>query len=179
MALRKIATLVEETMIEGTQAVKPTWRIVAVVAVIGNPFTDRYVENLDPLVDEWSTVLAQELIERAVHAMGLPTDQITGVGKAALVGLNGEIEHGSAILHTRKFGDVVRRMIRGVAPIVALEGRGTAGSSLGIPLNHKDDHTLLSHYMSCEIRVPDGPRPDEMLIALAIANTGRPLARIG
>lgn len=179
MALRKVTTFIEETMIEATRTVSPTWRIVAVAAIIDNPCAGRYVEDLKPLVEEWSSRLGEILVERAIQAMGLPGDQITGVGKAALVGLNGEVEHGCAIIHTRKFGDVVRNRLRGSAGLVSVEKRGAAGSPVDIPLKHKDDHAIRSHHMTYEIRVPDGPRADEILIALAIANTGRPFARIG
>ena len=104
---------------------------------------------------------------------------IEAFGKAALVGTDGEIEHGAALIHTPWFGDVVRQALDGTSIIVFSDARGPAGTSLVVPVWHKTAAATRSHYQTVEVRVPDAPRPDELVLVCAAATGGRPLARIG
>jgi len=126
-------------------------------------------------------------IFRAIYA-GEGTSRIISVaeyenaeafGKAALVGTDGEIEHGAALIHTPWFGDVVRQALDGTSIIVFSDARGPAGTSLVVPVWHKSAAATRSHYQTVEVRVPDAPRPDEIVLVCAAATGGRPLARIG
>src|SRR3954453_4240754 len=102
--LRKVVTVVEDVHQEGGRAVDPPVRIAAAGAVIPNPFAGRHVEDLEPLIDEYCEPLGTLLTERALELLG---GEVEGYGKGALVGVDGEIEHGSAIIHNLRFGNPV------------------------------------------------------------------------
>lgn len=150
--------------------------MVAVGAVVENPCAGRFVENLEPLVDRFCEPLGTLLIERALPLLGGPAE---GVGKGALVGLDGDVEHGSAIIHNLRFGNRVRDAIAGTALLPAAEKRGAAGAPLDLAVKHKDDHTVRSHHQTFEVRIPDAPRADEIVVWVALAAGGRPHARLG
>ena len=135
--VRKWIVIQEETYIEGfKQAEKPV-RIAAAMAVIQNPFAGRYVEDLQPLIDMYAEPLGRELPLRAIRALGITGEEVEGFGKGALVGLDGEIEHGSAIIHTLKFGNPFREICGAEAFLPSAEKRGAAGASLDLAIKHK------------------------------------------
>src|SRR5699024_194220 len=106
MKLRKITTIVDEVLAEGGAAVDPVARTAVVAAVIENPWKDQgFVQQLDAGIDEVAPELGKLLAPRVMEALGTPLE---AYGKAAIVGLNGEIEHGSALIHTLKFGNFFR-----------------------------------------------------------------------
>ncbi|MGL6278120.1 MAG: amino acid synthesis family protein, partial [Gaiella sp.] len=174
--LRKIVTVVEDVVREGGEVVEPPTRLVAAGAVIANPFAGRFVADLQPLIDAYCEPLGTLLIERTLALLDGPAE---GVGKGALVGVDGDVEHGSAIIHNLRFGNKVRDAIAGTALLPAAEKRGTAGAPLDIAIKHKDDHTVRSHHQTFEVRVPDAPRGDEIVVWIALASSGRPHARLG
>ena len=161
---------------EGGRAVDPPMRIVAAGAVVVNPFAGRFVEDLEPLIERYCEPLGTLLTERALELLGAAAE---GVGKGALVGLDGEIEHGSAIIHNLRFGNQVRDAIDGTSLLPAAEKRGAAGAPLDIAIKHKDDHSVRSHHQTFEVRIPDAPRADEIVIWVALASSGRPQSRLG
>ena len=176
--IRKIVTFVEETRSELGKAVAPATRRAAAAAVIENPFASRYVEDLSELM-EIGEELGGLLTERAVAALGIPGPSVESYGKAAAVGENGELEHAAAILHP-KLGTPVRKVLgKGAALIPSSKKRGGPGVALDIPLGHKDAAFVRSHFDGMEIRVNDAPRANEILVAIAVTDSGRPLARVG
>ncbi len=174
--LRKVVAVVEDVTSEGGRAVDPPTRMVAVGAVIENPFAGRFVEDLQPLIDRYCEPLGELLTERALPLLGAPAE---GVGKGALVGMDGDVEHGSAIIHNLRFGNKVRDAISGTALLPAAEKRGAAGAPLDIAVKHKDDHSVRSHHQTFEVRIPDAPRPGEIVVWVTLAASGRPHARLG
>jgi hypothetical protein len=177
-SIRKIATFVEETRNEMGRTIAPPTRRAAAVAVIENPYAGKYVEDLSELM-----LIGEELGElltlRAVAALGIPPTSVESYGKAAAVGENGEIEHAAAILHP-KLGAPVRKVLGGgTALIPSSKKRGGLGVVLDIPLGHKDAAFVRSHFDGMEVRVNDAPRGNEIMVAVAVTDSGRPLARVG
>jgi hypothetical protein len=176
MKIRKIITIVDETLLEGGQAVSPAARVAVVAAIIENPWAGQgFVTDLSAGIDANASELGALLAPRVMEAIGAPLE---AYGKAAIVGLNGEIEHGSALIHTLKFGDHFRNAAAAKTLLPAVEKRGPAGIAFDIPLKHFTDPTIRSHHQSFEVRIADAPHPDEILIALAAAAQGRPQQRL-
>ena len=176
--IRKIVTFVEETRSEMGKTVEPATRRAAAAAVIENPFAGRYEADLTELMDIGEE-LGALLTARAVAALGIPGPATESYGKAAAVGENGELEHAAAVLHP-KLGTTVRRVLgKGAALIPSSKKRGGLGVTLDIPLGHKDAAYVRSHFDGMEIRVNDAPRANEILVAIAVTDSGRPLARVG
>jgi Amino acid synthesis len=176
--IRKIVTVVEETRVEMGQRVSPPTRRAAAIAVIENPFAGRYVEDLSPLIaigEELGDLLAKE----AVAALGIDGARAHSYGKAAAVGENGELEHAAAILHP-KLGTPVRKVLgKGAALIPSSKKRGGLGVVLDVPLGHKDAAFVRSHFDGMEVRLNDAPRANEIMVAVAVTDSGRPLPRVG
>jgi hypothetical protein len=176
--IRKVVTIVEETHTEMGQNVNPPTRRAAAIAVIENPFAGRFVQDLTELM-EIGEELGALLTERAVAALGIAGPSAESYGKAAAVGENGELEHAAALLHP-KLGTPVRKVLgKGVALIPSSKKRGGPGVALDIPLGHKDAAFVRSHFDGMEIRVNDAPRANEILVAIAVTDSGRPLPRVG
>jgi hypothetical protein len=178
LKIRTLATFVEETYSEMGQRIDPPTRRAAAVAVIDNPFAGRFVADLSDLF-AIGEELGDLLTRRAVAALGLAGDRVESYGKAALVGEDGELEHAAAILHP-KLGAPVRHLIGGgVALIPSSKKRGGPGHPLDIPLGHKDAAYVRSHFDGMEVRINDAPRAGEILVAIALTDSGRPLPRVG
>jgi hypothetical protein len=176
MVVRKIVTLVEEIHLEGGRPVAPAARIAVVAAVVRNPWAGQgFVDDLGPGIDANASDLGELLAPQVLDALGAPAEAF---GKAAIVGLDGEIEHGSALIHTLKFGDHFRKAAGATTLLPAVEKRGPAGVVFDIPLKHITDATLRSHHQTVEVRIADAPHPDELVIALAAAAQGRPQQRL-
>lgn len=176
--IRKIVTVVEETLQEGGRDIRPPTRRAAAVAVIENPFAGRYVEDLTPLI-EIGEQLGDLLAKKAVAALGIEGPQAQSYGKAAAVGENGELEHAAALLHP-KLGAPVRKVLgKGAALIPSSKKRGGPGVALDIPLGHKDAAFVRSHFDGMEVRINDAPRANEIMVAVAVTDSGRPLPRVG
>lgn len=176
--IRKILTFVEETRTEMGRSVNPPTRRAAAAAVIENPFAGKYVEDLTELM-EIGEELGALLTERAVAALGVPGASVESYGKAAAVGENGELEHAAALLHPKLGAPVRKALGKGAALIPSSKKRGGVGVPLDIPLGHKDAAFVRSHFDGMEIRVADAPRANEIIVAIAVTDSGRPLARVG
>ena len=176
--IRKLVVEVEETRIEGGRAVEPPTRKALAMAVIDNPFAGRYVENLDELVaigEELGGLLGTKCVE----ALGIAPGAAQSYGKAAIVGEAGELEHAAAILHP-KLGAPLRKAVeKGAALVPSAKKRGGLGAAIDVPLGHKDAAFVRSHFDAMEARVPDAPRPDEIVVAVVVTDSGRPHPRIG
>jgi hypothetical protein len=179
MDIRKIVQVEEEILMDVGQPVLMPARCVAAAAVIPNPWAGKgFVADLAPQVASLGPGLARVLAERLVRAFG-GADGIEAFGKAAVVGLDGETEHGSAFIHTPFFGDVFRHVVQGTSIIAFSESRSSAGEPLTVPIWHKTQSATRSHYQTMQVRVSDAPRPDEIVIIAAASAGPRPSARIG
>jgi Amino acid synthesis len=176
--IRKIIVVVEETLSEMGRPVSPATRRAAAIAVIENPFAGRYVEDLSELITIGEE-LGGLLTEKAVAALGIEGAKAESYGKAALVGENGELEHAAALLHP-KMGAPVRKVLgKGAALIPSSKRRGGLGAELDIPLGHKDAAFVRSHFDGMQVSVGDAPRANEIVVAVAVTDSGRPLPRVG
>lgn len=176
--IRKIVVVTDETHREMGREIAPPTRRAAAVAVIANPFAGRYVEDLAELMDIGAE-LGGLLGRRAVAALGIEPGQAQSYGKAAMVGENGELEHAAAILHP-KLGAPLRAAVeKGAALVPSSKKMGGPGQPLDIPLGHKDAAYVRSHFDGMEVRVNDAPRANEIMVAVAVTDSGRPLPRVG
>ena len=176
--IRKLIVSVEETRQDMGKAVEPPTRKAAAVAVIENPFAGQYAQELKPLMDIGEE-LGGLLGEKAVAALGVAPTEIESYGKAAIVGEKGEWEHAAAILHPR-LGKPLRAAVeKGAALVPSAKKLGGLGTAIDVPLGHKDAAFVRSHFDAVEIRIPDAPRGDEIVVAVAVTDSGRPLARVG
>ncbi len=174
--VRKVYDIVEDVHTEGGRALDPPLRTAAVVAVLSNPLAGRWADDLSPLIDAYSDGLGRLLGDRCAALLGRPAEAF---GKGALVGLDGDIEHGSALIHTLRFGNPVRKAANDATSLLpSAEKRGAAGATLDLALKHIHDHSVRSHHQTFEVRVGDAPRPDEIVVAVAMASGGRPHARL-
>jgi len=178
LVIRKIVVSVDETHHEMGRAIVPPTRRAVAVAVIQNPFAGRYEEDLSPLMEIGET-LGLMLGERCVQALGVSPSQTQSYGKAAIVGERGELEHAAAILHP-KLGAPLRKAVeKGAALVPSAKKRGGPGTPIDVPLGHKDAAYVRSHFDAVEARVTDAPAADEILVAVAVTDSGRPLPRVG
>ena len=176
--IRKIIVQVDETRMEMGQAVNPPTRRALAMAVIANPFAGKYVENLDELI-AIGEELGGLLGARCVQALGISPGQAQSYGKAAIVGEAGELEHAAAILHP-KLGAPLRLAVeKGAALVPSSKKRGGLGTAIDVPLGHKDAAFVRSHFDAMEARVADAPRANEIVVAVVVTDSGRPLPRVG
>ena len=178
MEVRKYLTIVEETVMEGGRKVEPPTRKAAAIAVIKNPFAGKYVENLEELV-EVGVALGEKLTKMAVEALKIPPQKAESYGKAAIVGVDGELEHAAAILHP-KLGTPMREAVGGGKAIVpSAKKMGGPGTEIDVPLHYKDAAFVRSHFDAMSVRVPDAPRQDEIAVVIVVTDSGRPHPRVG
>ncbi|MEM5522182.1 amino acid synthesis family protein [Sulfitobacter sp. AS59] len=176
--IRKIAVWVEETHREIGQVISPATRKAVAVAVIKNPFAGSYTEDLTPLMDIGAE-LGGLLGDKCVAALGIEPAEAESYGKAAMVGEGGELEHAAAILHP-KLGAPLRVAVeKGAALVPSSKKMGGPGQVLDVPLGHKDAAYVRSHFDGIEVRLNDAPRADEIMVAVAVTDSGRPLPRVG
>jgi len=176
--IRKLVVQVEETRSEMGRPVEPPTRRAVAIAVIENPCAGRYVEDLAEL-----TAIGEELGgllgQRCVAALGIDPAAAQSYGKAAIVGEAGELEHAAAILHPKLGAPLRAAVVRGAALVPSAKKRGGPGTAIDVPLGHKDAAYVRSHFDAIEARVNDAPAAAEIVVAVAVTDSGRPLARIG
>lgn len=176
--IRKLIVQVDETRREMGRAVQPPTRRALAMAVIANPCAGRYVENLDELI-AIGEELGGLLGAKCVQALGIAPGAAQSYGKAAIVGEAGELEHAAAILHP-KLGAPLRKAVeKGAALVPSAKKMGGLGAAIDVPLGHKDAAFVRSHFDAIEARVADAPRADEIVVAVAVTDSGRPLPRVG
>ncbi len=176
--IRKLVVTVEETRREMGRAVDPPTRKALAIAVIANPYAGRYSEALDELI-AIGEELGELLGRRCVQALGIEPGQAESYGKAAIVGEAGELEHAAAILHP-KLGAPLRKAVeKGAALVPSAKKMGGPGATIDVPLGHKDAAFVRSHFDAIEARLGDAPRAAEILVAVAVTDSGRPLPRVG
>ncbi|MBM1635068.1 amino acid synthesis family protein [Sulfitobacter mediterraneus] len=176
--IRKIAVNVEETHSEMGRNIAPPTRKAVAVAVIENPFAGVYQEDLSALMDIGAE-LGALLGDKCVAALGITPAQAQSYGKSAMVGENGELEHAAAILHP-KLGAPLRAAVeKGAALVASSKKMGSPGQVLDVPLGHKDAAYVRSHFDGIEVCLNDAPRANEIMVAVAVTDSGRPLPRVG
>ncbi|MDA7827878.1 amino acid synthesis family protein [Rhodobacteraceae bacterium] len=176
--IRKFVTFDEETLIEGFKPAATPWRMFAVAAVVKNPWAGRYVEDLKPEIQAFGPILGAEMTRRMIDLAG-GGDKIEAYGKAAVVGLDGEIEHASGLIHTLRFGNFYREAVGAKSYLAFTNTRGPANAPIMVPLMDKNDAGRRSHYLTIQFAIPDAPRADEIVVVLGGATGGRPHHRIG
>ena len=176
--IRKLIVQVDEVRLEMGQTVNPPTRRALAMAVIDNPCAGQYVANLDALTaigEELGGLLGQKCVE----ALGIEPGATQSYGKAAIVGEAGELEHAAAILHP-KLGAPLRKAVeKGAALVPSAKKMGTLGTAIDVPLGHKDAAFVRSHFDAMEARVSDAPRANEIVVAVVVTDSGRPLPRVG
>jgi hypothetical protein len=176
--IRKLVTTVDEIHSEMGKTISPPTRRAAAIAVIQNPFAEFYQEDLEDLMSIGEQ-LGSLLGKKCIEALGIEPSEAESYGKAALIGENGELEHGAALLHPRMGAPLRREVGKGAALVPSSKKRGSMGDTLDIPLGHKDAAYIRSHFDGMEVRINDAPRANEILVAIAITDSGRPLPRVG
>ena len=175
MDVRKTMIIKETIEADGFgKACDPITRVV-VVAVIQNPFAGRFVDDLSPLFDV-SGQLGERLMGDAVDMLaGSPVSY----GKAAIVGVDGEMEHGGAVLHP-KLGKPMRAAVGGGKALIPSNAKvAAAGVPIDLPLGHKDEAWSFDHFDTMTVMVADAPRPDEIVVCMAVSDGPRPHPRVG
>ncbi len=176
--IRKIIVQTDEVRVEMGRDVQPPVRKALAMAVIENPCARRYVENLDELI-AIGEELGGLLGARCVQALGIEPGQAQSYGKAAIVGEAGELEHAAAILHP-KLGAPLRVAVeKGAALVPSSKKMGGLGTAIDVPLGHNDAAYVRSHFDAMEARVADAPRANEIVVAVVVTDSGRPLPRVG
>ena len=176
--IRKLVVQVDEIHREMDRPVNPPTRRALAMAVIANPYAGRYVDTLDELIaigEELGGLLGQ----RCVQALGIQPAQAHSYGKAAVVGEAGELEHAAAILHPKLGAPLRAAVSKGAALVPSAKKQGGVGTAIDVPLGHKDAAFVRSHFDAMEARIGDAPRADEILVAVVVTDSGRPLPRIG
>ena len=176
--IRKLVVQIDETHREMVREVQPPTRRALAMAVIHNPCAGRYVENLDELIaigEELGGLLGQ----RCVQALGIAPEQAQSYGKAAIVGEAGELEHAAALLHPKLGAPLRAAVSKGAALVPSAKKQGGMGTAVDVPLGHKDAAFVRSHFDAMEARIADAPRANEIVVAVVVTDSGRPLPRIG
>lgn len=177
--VRKYVAYIEDSLIEGGKRADPPLRMVSVAAVLTNPWAGRgFVQDLSPEIHACAPLLGAEMVARLLPLVG-ECNAVEAFGKAAIVGVNGEIEHGSALIHTLRFGNFLRDAVKSSEFIPFTNKRGGPGNSITMPMRHISKGGARSHFLTTEFGIPDAPGSDEILIAIGVATGGRPHARIG
>jgi len=177
--IRKTLTLIETTLIEGGLAAPRPLKLIAAVAVVKNPWAGRgFVQNLKPEIHEVAPELGMLLTSMILEAAG-GAENVEGYGKAAVVGLDGELEHANALIHTLRFGNHYRQAVGAKTYLAFTNVRGGANTPVMIPLMDKHDEGRRSHYQTIHFSIPDAPAADEIVVALGASTGGRPHHRIG
>ena len=179
LKVRKFAKFVDKTFIEGGKSAKEAVLLVSVAAVFENPWAGQgFVEDLKPKILELAPKLGDLLVPELIKEIG-SGEKIQAYGKAAMVGLNGEIEHASAFIHTLRFGNKFRDAVGGTSYLSFTNTRGPAGSKISLPMMHKEDAGLRPYYLTHEFTIQDAPNEDEIVVAIGGAPHGRAHARTG
>jgi hypothetical protein len=179
LLIRKTASFTETTFIEGGRRAERPGLMAAAAAVVVNPWAGRgFVEDLRPEILGYAPALGDMLVPMLLQLLG-GGDKVEAYGKAAVCGVNGEVEHASGFIHTLRFGNKFRQAVDGKSYLSFTNRRGGPGSSIQIPMMHKLDEGLRSHYLTLEFSIADAPGPDEIVIAIGGATGGRAHPRIG
>ena len=177
--IRKTLLHVETTLIEGGKAAPVPLKLIAAAAVVKNSWAGLgFVENLKPAIHDVAPDLGALLTAMILEAAGSGA-AVEAYGKAAIVGLDGEVEHASALIHPLRFGNHYRTAVGAKSYLAFTNIRGGANTPVMIPLMDKNDEGRRSHYLTIHFAMPDAPAADEIVVALGASIGGRPHHRIG
>lgn len=176
--IRKYYTFVEEIKADGQKEVEGNNVRASIAVVFENPFAGKFVEDLSPL-SEFSASIAPELVEKVLRAAGIEQSEAESYGKAAIIGGNGELEHGAALMHPTLGKPFRAGLGGGKAIIPSAKKMGYPGCAIDVPLHYKDAAFVRSHFDAMEVRIPDAPRDNELVLILSVTNCGRPHPRVG
>lgn len=176
--IRTYYTIIEETHADGAKSLEQPTRKAACAVVFKNPFAGKYVEDLTPLI-EMSKELGGVLTQKAVAALGITPDAVESYGKAAISGLAGEREHCAALMHPALGKPIRDNVGGGKALLPSAKKLGGPGCAIDLPLGHKDAAYVRSHFDAMEVRIPDGPKDDELVLIVGVTDSGRPFPRVG
>jgi hypothetical protein len=174
MELRRLVLVKDVIHIEGgLRSVTPVTRVAA-CAIVANPLAGRAVDDLSELIP-FGAELGELLVREALASLNKP---VVSYGKAAIVGVAGDIEHGAAIMHPR-MGKPMRDAIGGGQALIPSNVKiGAAGASIDVPLGHKDDAWSFDEIDTIGVTISGAPRPDEIVIIAVLADGGRPRPRV-
>jgi hypothetical protein len=179
LELRKLVRYQETILADGGRVAAQPLNLFAVAAILRNPWSGRgFVENLKPEIHEIAPKLGKLLTAEILKMTG-SGEAVEGYGKAAIVGTSGELEHASALIHTLRFGNHYRKAVGAKSYLSFTNTRGGPNCPVAIPLMHKADEGMRSHYLTIQFSVPDAPAPEELIVALGASIGGRPHHRIG
>lgn len=179
LKIRKIVHHTEEVHIEGGKVADPPLLLAGVAVVLANPWAGQgFVEDLAPTIYGLAPQLGEIMVPRLLELTD-GGDRVEGYGKAAMVGVNGEIEHGSGLIHTLRFGNKFRDAVGGTSYLSFTNSRGGPGANIAVPMMHKSDPGFRSHYLTLDMNVADAPGADELVLVIAASVGGRPHHRIG
>ncbi len=179
LQLRKTFTMTERTLIEGGKAAPKPLQFFAAAAVLTNPWAGRgFVEDLKPEINDIAPQLG-ELLTGLILDLAGSGEAVASYGKAAAGGTEGEVEHASALIHTLRFGNHFRKAVGAKSYLAFTNTRGPANAPIMIPLMHKADEGMRSHYLTIQFSIPDAPAANEIVVALGASIGGRPHHRIG
>jgi hypothetical protein len=177
LEIRKLTTIVEQTLIEGGRAAPQPLTMIVSAAVLRNPWAGQpFAADLQPAIRAIAPQLGRILTDRLIAIM--PGDKVEAFGKTAAVGVNGEIEHGSALIHTLRFGNIFRDAVEGTTYLEFTNTRSGPGALMSLPMIHKGETGKRSHFLTMTFQIADAPGPDEILVAIGAADGGRPHARL-
>ncbi|MEO5325241.1 amino acid synthesis family protein [Mesorhizobium sp. CC13] len=177
--IRKTLLHVETTLIEGGREAAVPLKLIAAMAIVKNPWAGRgFVEDLRPEIHAVAPVLGETLTRMVIETAG-SGEAVEAYGKSAVVGLDGEVEHASALIHTLRFGNHYRTAVGAKSYLAFCNTRGPANAPIMIPLMDKNDEGRRSHYLTIQCAIPDAPAADEIVVALGASIGGRPHHRIG
>lgn len=176
--IRTIYTIVEETHADGVKALSNPTRKAACAAVFKNPFAGKYEEDLSLLI-EFSKEIGPVLTQKAVAALGIAPEQVESYGKAAIAGMAGEREHCAALMHPALGKPIRDNVGGGKALLPSAKKLGGPGCAIDLPLGHKNAAYVRSHFDAMEVRIPDAPKDDELVLIVGVTDSGRPFPRVG
>jgi hypothetical protein len=177
--IRKIVCFKEIIHREGGKALAKPITMLGVAAVIRNPWHGRgFVEDLRPEQLAGCAELGQIMVDRILQEIG-GAQEIESYGKASVVGMEGEIEHASAVIHNLRFGNIYRDAVSAETYLSFTNKRGGPNTSLQIPMKHLHEASARSHFITLELSIPDAPAADEIVVLLGAATGGRAHPRIG
>lgn len=175
--IKKIAIYKERLHVEGGRDLPKPITLIGAAAVIENPWFGSFVDDLRPAQLDGCADIGRVLSEEVLRETD--GEPLEAYGKAAVVGLSGEIEHAAAIIHNLRFGNEYRRAANALSFLSFANKRGPAGCSIQIPMKHLHEIGTRSHFITLEMFIPDAPNADEIVVALGGSTGGRPHARIG
>lgn len=179
LEIRKVYTAIEETRIEGGKQLDNPIKMITTMLVMKNPWVERgFVEDLMPEINEYAPQIGELLVSELFKHID-SADDVEAFGKAAVVGVDGEMEHASAFIHTLKFGNKFRDAVEGKSILPFTNKRGGAGTAVLIPMVHKNEDSKRSHFLTFEATIPDAPRANEIVVAISVSTAGRPHPRTG